>query len=164
MSAWRRLLGLPLRAIPFTADTPDGAYVELTGITRALPDEDTLVPPLCGELCVVARIKFNLTRSPDGRRTLATNFERFHNRPFVVENGALRLIVDSAHLRLDVVTHSEGQTTEYCVPEGASVNVRGTVMRDGVTWPSQASGFRDAPAVHKLVGSKRRPVIITRTR
>lgn len=160
MNVWRRL-ARP-RVVPLTADTPDGAYVELTGITHALPNVETIVPPICGQECVVARVRFDL--QGQGRGTQKTQFERFHNRPFVVESGPLRVIVDSAHIELHVVTRTEASTTELCVPTGARVTVRGTLMRDGATRPDEVVGFRDSPPVFTLVGSQDRPVIISRSR
>jgi len=149
-------------AVPLTADTPDGAYIEVSGIARALEGVETIVPPVSGVVCVVARIRYVIpvTGSPN-KHAAPTRIERFHNRPFELETDDLDVIVDSEFLEIDVVERREAATSEEAsVPVGARITVRGTLRRD-VDRPDSDAMFRETQFVYTITGSEESPVEIT---
>lgn len=159
MKIFKRLLR---RAAPLTADTPDGTYVEISGIARALDGEETIVPPVSGIVCVVARIRYAIpvTGAGANNRTPPTKIERFHNRPFELETDGLDVIIDSPFLDLDVVERREAMSIEESVPEGARITVRGMVQRD-VDRPDSDASFRETQFLFRITGTEDMPVEIT---
>lgn len=160
MRIFRKLFGR--RAVPLTAETPDGTYVEVTGVARALPDQETVVPPISEKVCVVARIRYVIpVTGPDANtRQKPTTIERFHNRPFELETKDLDVIVDSEFLQIDVVEREAATVEEESIPIGARIAVRGTLRRD-VDRPDGDVMFRETQYRYTLTGSEEEPVEIT---
>jgi hypothetical protein len=140
-------------------DTPDGTRVELIGVARRLEDDAPFVPPMRGVPCVVAHIKYAIP-PPNNTRGAPTKFERLHNRPFLVGGDDVDAIVDAAQLDLRFAWLTSMTMSERSVAVGARVRVIGTVMRDAGR-PDIDVSFREAGLVIKIVGSKRRPVIVS---
>jgi hypothetical protein len=47
------------------------------------------------------------------------------------------------------------------VPDGATITVVGTVLRDGAYRPDDDIAFRETTFALKLVGNRRHPIVIT---
>lgn len=148
-------------AMPLTAETPDGAYVEVTGTAWALEGEDTIVPPVSNVVCVVARVRYEIPVTGTQTRHKPTKIERIHYRPFELEVDGLDVRVESEFLEIDVVERREGTTTEEeSVPDGARITVRGTLRRD-VDRPDGDASFRETQFIYTITGSEDAPVEIT---
>lgn len=156
MKIFRKLFGR--RATPLTADSPDETYVEVVGIARALEGEETIVPPVSGVVCVVARVRYEIPMT--GSQNAVTKIERFHNRPFALETDGLDVVVESPFLELDVVRRKGVGAEEESVPEGARIRVRGIVMRE-IARPEGDTAFRETQYSYRISGTEDIPVEIT---
>ena len=153
---WRLLRSTPL----LTPLSHEGALVQTVGRARILGNDPPIVPPLSGVPCVVAWTKIQ-TGASNNRNNPLLNLERTLIRPFTLDTGKLTVVVDAGFVDLLLPIHAEGRTEEIAVRDGQIVTVIGTVLRDGAERPDGDRAFRESTPTIKLVGSRRRPVVIT---
>ena len=146
------------------ADSRDGALVKVTGKVHTRETGERFVSPLTESRCVALHMRALVRR---GRSPRGEMVEKLQIKPFVIEEGGSKVLVDATHALLDLsparppksadarkllaeVGHPDANVStsrfeETVVEVGATVTVAGTL----VTSPAIA-----------LVGDEANPIVI----
>ena len=150
------------------ADSRDGALVKVTGTVRTREAGDRFVSPLTESRCVALHLRALVRRGRSPRGELV---EKVQLKPFVLDDGGSKVLVDATHALFDLpparppktadvrkllvevgrvdANASSSRCEETVVEVGAMVTVVGTL----VTSPALA-----------LVGDEANPIVICKER
>lgn len=148
-------------------DSADGALVKTSGVVKMREQGERFLSPLSEDRAVVVRVRVQVRHGVDPRAKLV---EDLRIMPFVIEDEAGKIIIDSEHAVLDIqpvkasrytlagknalltelghetANSAKSEFEETIVAVGANVTVAGTL--------------RKTPEELRIVGTKDKPIAI----